>query len=66
MLMVISSFIKDLNLLKVRSSGVIRTVKYENQFTKDEDPMYPFFNEDDPYEATKEEVLRAKWIEESK
>jgi hypothetical protein len=28
--------------------------------------VYPFFNEGDPYEATKEEVLRGKWMEESK
>ena len=28
--------------------------------------VHPFFQEEDPYDATKEEVLRSKWIEESK
>lgn len=28
--------------------------------------MFPFLNIDDPYEATKEEILRAKWMEENK
>lgn len=28
--------------------------------------VFPFLNVDDPYEATKEEILRAKWLEENK
>ena len=28
--------------------------------------VFPFLNVDDPYEATKEEILRGKWIEENK
>lgn len=28
--------------------------------------MYTFLNEEDPYEAAKDEVLRYKWIEDSK
>lgn len=41
--------------------------KYENPFNeKDKDYLFPFLSEEDPYEAAKDEVLRHKWIEESK
>ena len=41
--------------------------KYENPFNEnDKEYLYPFLNEEDPYEAAKDEVLRHKWIEESK
>ena len=30
------------------------------------DFIFPFLSQDDPYEATKEDVLRAKWIAENK
>lgn len=39
--------------------------KFESGFTE-EDPVYPFLSEEDPYEATKDEVYRTKWIEDSK
>lgn len=28
--------------------------------------VFPFLSIDDPYEATKEEIMRAKWLEENK
>lgn len=41
--------------------------KHKKQFKEGEnDNVYPFLREDDPYEAAKDEVLRHKWIEESK
>lgn len=41
--------------------------KYENPFNaEDKEYLFPFLNEEDPYEAAKDEVLRYKWIEESK
>jgi hypothetical protein len=41
--------------------------KHENPFKEgDNDYLFPFLREDDPYEAAKDEVLRHKWIEESK
>lgn len=41
--------------------------KYENPFNEsDKEYLYPFLSEEDPYEAAKDEVLRHKWIEESK
>jgi hypothetical protein len=30
------------------------------------DYVFPFLSLDDPYEATKEEILRAKWLAEQK
>ena len=45
-------------------------VHHEPQFGKfsveERKSVHPFFQEEDPYDATKEEVLRSKWIEESK
>lgn len=41
--------------------------KYENPFNEtDKEYLFPFLSEEDPYEAAKDEVLRHKWIEESK
>eukprot|EP00347_Sterkiella_histriomuscorum_P005196 403357524 len=43
--------------------------KYQDCFINDNDLrnyVFPFLNIDDPYEATKEEILRAKWLEENK
>lgn len=41
--------------------------KYENPFSEtDKEYLFPFLSEEDPYEAAKGEVLRHKWIEESK
>ena len=41
--------------------------KHENPFSEtDNDYLFPFLREDDPYEAAKDEVLKHKWIEESK
>ena len=30
-----------------------------------QDYIFPFLGSDDPYEATKEEILRAKWLQEN-
>ncbi len=30
------------------------------------DYVFPFISINDPYEATKEEILKAKWLEENK
>jgi hypothetical protein len=40
--------------------------EYPFQDNKDEKFVYGFLCLDDPYEATKDERLRAKWIEEAK
>ena len=43
-------------------------MKYEYPFqdNKNEKFVYSFLCLDDPYEATKDEKLRSKWIEEAK
>lgn len=42
-------------------------MKYENPFNpEDTDYLFPYFDEHDPYEAARDEVLRTKWLEESK
>ena len=41
-------------------------LKFEGQFGEADEHVYPFFVESDPYEATIEEVLKNKWMEESK
>ncbi len=42
-------------------------MKYQNPFNEqDKEYLFPFLGEEDPYEAAKEEVLRTKWVEESK
>jgi hypothetical protein len=42
-------------------------VKYEYPFlAKGEIHTYSFLSRDDPYDATKDEILRSKWIEEAK
>jgi hypothetical protein len=33
---------------------------------KQKDYVFPFLNADDPYEAAKEDVLRAKWLADNK
>lgn len=33
---------------------------------KDEQYAYSFLAQEDPYDATKNEILRAKWMEEAK
>ena len=45
-----------------------RLLKYEFPFMDDQDPRYvdSFLTMNDPYEATKDERLRSKWIEEAK
>lgn len=44
-----------------------RVVKYEYPFLgKDEVSTYAFLSQNDPYELTKDEKLRAQWIEECK
>lgn len=43
--------------------------KYHDCFIAEEsqkDYVMPFFVQDDPYEASKEELLRAKWLSEAK
>ena len=43
--------------------------KYQDCFIDDnqlKNYVFPFLSVDDPYEATKEEILRAKWLEENK
>lgn len=43
--------------------------KYKDCFlnpTEQKDYVFPFLNIDDPYEASKEDILRAKWIQEQK
>jgi hypothetical protein len=43
--------------------------KYSDCFAdqgKQKDYVFPFLSIDDPYEATREEVLRAKWLAENK
>ena len=43
------------------------TNKYEYPFLgKDEQYTYAFLSQEDPYDSTKDERLRAKWIEEAK
>lgn len=73
--------ILSLIFLKVRASFVYLYIcetwnlsliflgKYQDCFLNDNDLkqyVFPFLNVDDPYEATKEEILRAKWLEENK
>lgn len=41
-------------------------LKHEGQFGHHDEYVFPFFTESDPYEATIEEVLKNKWMEESK
>lgn len=41
-------------------------LKHEGQFGRNDEHIYPFFVEQDPYEATIEEVLKNKWMEEAK
>jgi hypothetical protein len=41
-------------------------LKHEGQFGPADEHVYPFFIESDPYEATIEEVLKNKWMEEAK
>ena len=51
------------------SSNKLFLGKYQDCFLDDEQItnfIFPFLNIDDPYEATKEEILRAKWLEENK
>ena len=44
-----------------------QAAKYENPFQEgDTDYLHPFLGEEDPYEAAKDEVLREKWVEETK
>ena len=44
-----------------------RTDKYEYPFLgKNEQYTYSFLLSDDPYDATKDEILRTKWMEEAK
>ena len=41
--------------------------KYQDCFmdpSQTKDYVFPFLSQDDPYEATKEEILRAKWLAE--
>ena len=43
--------------------------KFENPFlinSINEPHTYAFLSQDDPYEVTKDEILRQKWIEEAK
>ena len=43
--------------------------KFENPFlinAKNEPHTYSFLSCDDPYDATKDEILRTKWMEEAK
>ena len=45
------------------------TWKYHDCFLPEDKPkdyVQPFFNTDDPYEASEEELLRAKWLHENK
>lgn len=43
------------------------TNKYEYPFlAKDEKYTYSFLLQEDPYESTKDEILRAKWIAEAR
>ena len=47
-------------------------VGFDSKIDKFKDPfgasgyIFPFFNSNDPYEATQDEQLRAKWMKESK
>jgi len=41
-------------------------LKYEGQFRNNDEYVYPFLVEQDPYEATIEEVLKNKWMDEAK
>ena len=45
-----------------------KKMKYEYAFLDDQDPgfVHSFLRLNDPYEATKDERLRSKWIEEAK
>jgi len=46
---------------------VKRRSKYEYPFLgRDEQFTYSFLLQEDPYDATKDEILRAKWMEEAK
>ena len=48
-------------------SSIKKSEKYEYPFLgKDEKYVYTFLSCQDPYEATKDERLRAKWLEEAK
>ena len=63
-------FIAGTNNFRCKNSFVgIGIGKYQDCFIDDsalKDFVFPFLNIDDPYEATKEEILRAKWLEENK
>ena len=46
---------------------VKKNVKHQYPFLgKDEQYTYSFLLADDPYDATKDEILRAKWMDEAK
>lgn len=66
----ISRKIKETNIhpLPFNPSQNKRLLKHEYPFndSKDEKFVYGFLCIDDPYEATKDEKLRAKWMEEAK
>ncbi len=41
--------------------------KFENPFAEEgEIYIYPFLGQDDPYDATRDEILRTKWVEDAK
>jgi hypothetical protein len=51
------------NFIAGRSNAPL---KHEGQFGIHDEHVYPFFIEQDPYEATVEEVLKNKWMDEAK
>jgi hypothetical protein len=53
--------------LQFNPAQVKATNKYEYPFLeKDEQYTYSFLLQEDPYDSTKDEKLRAKWIEEAR
>ena len=57
---------KTLTKSKFLAGRACKALKHEGQFGKSDEETFPFFTEADPYEMTIEEVLKNKWMEESK
>lgn len=59
--------IKKLHKVPFNPAKMKRKLVYEYPFLgKDEQFTYSFLAADDPYDATKDEILRTKWMEEAK
>ena len=68
---VITTNVSTINKQRYLNTNVFFFVigKYQDCFMDDKqlkDYVFPFLNVDDPYEVTKEDILRTKWLDENK